>query len=836
MNFNFDKKSLGFHALAILFLIIIATGFCAPEMNGNILSQDDNINYKFLSAETIDYRETHDDEPMWTSRVFSGMPTFFITYVVKTNIARAIDLTWRDLFSPTIGKIFILFIGFYILMISLGVNKWLALIGAIGYGLSSNLIVSIIAGHNTKVFAIAYMAPAIAGVLLTYMGKKNTGAILTLIFSSLLIKSGHYQIVYYFILISLIVSIVFFIDAIKKGATMSFIQSSILLILSGFIAVLPNSGTVYSAYEHQAETIRGGELRINKKENNKDSKSGLDKDYAMKWSYGPLESLTIVIPSFEGGSSNESLPNDGAVAKTLNKFNLQKAQKEQLLKYGPLYTGEQPFILGTVYFGTVFIFLFILSLFIIKGPLRNIAISILILFLIISWGRHADAITGLFYEFLPGYNKFRTPSMAMAVLGILIPSFGIFGLSKIFRPEYNLQDFKKHFKYAIMIMGGLMIMLLLFGLTTNWIGSNDAQVQTRQPWSIDEIYDALLVDRKSRFMNDWVIAAITLLIAWTMIWMHKMKKVSFSIAVTILGLVIGIDMWRVAKRYLNEDSFVKASTYDKMMKPTVVDNEILADKSGRFRVLDLSLNPWTDGRTSYFHENIGGHHAAKLQRYQDLIEYELSPEMQKLNGLLRQSETGIRVAPGSASEIPALSMLNAKYLVLKPNQAGGKALNPNVCGNAWFVNNVKFEETGMDEMNALRTIDPHETAILNTQYKDKISDTGKGNNATIIMTSFEPNEISYRSNNSENGLGVFSEIYYENGWKAYIDNLETPIIRANYVLRALSIPSGEHNIRMKFEPDSHLIGKNLSLFGSILYILFIGGLIYVEFKQKKNIA
>jgi hypothetical protein len=833
MKFEFDKKAIGQHFIAIVILALVALAYCLPEINGKILSQDDTINFKFLSKETVDFREAKGEEPLWTSKVFSGMPTFFITYLVHTNIVSYIDMGMRGLLSPTASKIFVLFIGFYILMIALGVNHWLALIGAIGYGLSSNLIVSILAGHNTKVLAIGYMAPAIAGALLTFKGKKFAGALILLIALSLMVNTGHYQIVYYFILISLIIGIVHLITAIKSNDSKDFIEKAGLLIITGIIAVGPNIGKVYNAYEHQAETIRGGKLKL-KKESQATTETGLDKSYATRWSYGPIETMTVMIPSFKGGASNEALPSDGAVSKALNQYNLPKKQKEQLLKYGPLYTGEQPFILGTVYFGAVFIFLLILGLLVLKGPIRSIAISLIVLFLIISWGRHADVITGLFYDYLPGYNKFRTPSMAMAVLGIIVPMIGLLGLSKILTDDFSREKFSKNFKYAVYATSALLLMLLLYGMSSDWIGANDAQLQGRQPWSIEPLYEALLQDRKSSFFTDWFIALATVAISSAMIWLWKSKKIGGAVALIVVGIVIGVDMWRVSKRYLNADSFMENSQFESRLKPTIVDKEILADNNGHFRVLDLSLNPWTDGRTSYFHENIGGHHAAKLQRYQDLIEYELSPEIQKLNGLLRQSATGVSIAPNSATEIPALSMLNTKYLILQPNQAGGKALNPNACGNAWFVSNVDFKESNLEEMEALKSFDPNATAIINSSYSETLNPTqiGKSNGANIEMNAFAPNEISYTSNNAEDGLGVFSEVFYSNGWKAYVDGNETPIIRANYVLRALQIPAGKHDITMKFEPKSHAIGSSVSLLGSIIFVLFAVALFWFENKSK----
>lgn len=834
MNFQFDKKKLGLHVLMVIILAIVASIFCYPELGGKVMSQDDTINFKYLSKETVDFREANNEEPLWTSRVFSGMPTFFITYLVKTNIVSYIDIGIRSIISPTTAKIFVLFLGFYILLTSLGVSHWLALVGAIGYGLSSNLIVSILAGHNTKVLAIAYLAPAFAGAILAYTRKKYIGALLLLISLSLMVNSGHYQIVYYFILLSIVVGITNLVFAVKNGTLNSFLKTTGLLVITGIIAVMPNIGKVYNAYTHQAETIRGGKLKLNK-ESNEESETGLDKSYATRWSYGPLETMTVVIPSFKGGASNEALPKDGAVSKELEKYKLPKNQKDQILRYGPLYTGEQPFILGTVYFGAVFIFLLILALFSVSGPIRVIVIAGILIFLVISWGRHADIITGLFYDYLPGYNKFRTPSMAMAVLGILVPGFGVYGLSRIMDKDYSKELFIRNLKWTAYATGALLLMLLLFGLTSDWVGANDAQVQSRQPWSIPELYQALLADRKSNYLTDWVIAAFSIAAAAGSLWAWKNEKLKPTSAILILGLFIIPDMWRVGRNYINEDAFVSEKQFDNRLKPTTVDREILQDSDLNYRVIDLSVNPWTDGRTAYFHKSIGGHHAAKLQRYQDLIENALSPETQKMNGLLTQGPQGIMVAPNNAATIPVLNMLNMKYVIFKPEQSGGFATNPNACGNAWFVSDVEFKSTPQEEMNAIKSFNPNQTAIVSEAYAEVISSKNIGkSNANIRMMSFEPNRVVYQSSNPSEGLAVFSEVFYENGWKAYVDGKEQQIIRADYVLRALLLPSGDHEITMEFKPDSHELGSSISLAGSILMVLFAGGLLYMNRKSESE--
>ncbi|MEX2595550.1 MAG: YfhO family protein [Salibacteraceae bacterium] len=833
-----DWKKLIPHAVAVVVMAIASLLYCSPVLEGKMLVQDDIVKNISQAKEARDFREANGEEALWTTRVFSGMTMFHIGTKVTTNVVEHVRKVLIGWLPKSARVIFGLILGFYLLQLIFGVNPWLALVMAIGYGLSSNLIVSLLAGHNTKVLSIAFMAPAIGAVILALNGKRFIGALLTMFFVGLMVFSNHYQIMYYFLLISLVIAGVYLYYAIKENTVKELAKSGGLLILAGLLALLPNLGKVYATYEHSKETIRGGKTELSSTDQNEKGKGGgLDKDYAMRWSYGPLETFTTVIPSFMGGATGEPLPEKGNVAEALQKYQVNKSQKEAILANAPMYVGDQPFLLGTVYFGAGFVFLFILSLFLFKGKTRAWVVGIIIMSLVFSWGRHIDFITGFLFDYFPMYNKFRTPSMALAIAGFAIPLFGVLGLHKILMNKVEKIDFNPAFKYTIYIAGGMMALLLIYGITNDWIGPKDAQYQTKNsPWAIEELYNALLDDRRSRFLNDWFISTLVMAATALMIWLYTKGKTKIMTAVAIIGLVYIADMWHVSKRYLNADDFISQREYDAKFKPSPASQSILADKDPHYRVVNVSVNPWTDGLTCYHHENIGGHHAAKLQRYQDLIENQLSSQLQQINNGLMQNGEGIALNPQVAQTMPVYNMLNTKYFIVQPNNPRGVARNPTACGNAWFVSNIKKVSSADEEMTSLSNFDPLQTAIVHEEFSDELYnyDFDKSANASIRLLNMTPKYLKYETSADREGLAVFSEIYYPQGWSAFINGEPAEIYRANYILRTMKIPAGENIIEMRFEPKSFTIGKNISLAGSFLFVLFGAGMLFFYRKQKAN--
>lgn len=831
-----EWKKLIPHAAAVAIMVIAALMYCAPELQGKRIKQDDIVKNVAQSKEARDYREANGEEALWTTRVFSGMTMFHIGTNISTNVVQHFRSIINGWLPRTAGTIFAIFIGFYILLILLGVNHWLAMAMAIAYGFSSNLLVSIIAGHNTKVLSIAFLAPAVGGVLLALNGKRYIGSLVAMFFISVMILSNHYQIMYYFLLISLVIGVVYLYYAIREKTVNDLLKNIGLLVIAGIIALLPNVGKVYSTYDHSKETIRGGKSELSSNAEQKKG-GGLDKEYAMRWSYGPLETFTIVVPSFMGGASGEALPSGGNVEQALGKFNVTKQQKEAILAQAPLYIGDQPFILGTVYFGAGFIFLFILALFVVSGKVRAWVIGIVALSFIMSWGRHFDLITGLLFEYFPLYNKFRTPSMAMAIAGFAIPLFGVYGLHRVFTNQADHTSFKKAFKMAIYVTGGMMVLLLLYGVMNDWTGPKDAQYQTKNsPWAIAEIYEALLDDRKGRYMSDWFISLIVMGATAGVVWLTTKGKLKLATAITVLGLVFVSDMWRVGKRYLNDDAFITTRAYENQFNPTPADQAILQDPDPHHRVINLTRSPWTDGLTCYHHENVGGHHAAKLQRYQDLIERELSTQLQKLNSGLMQSGNRIQLNPQVAYQMPVYNMLNTKYYIVQEDNPAGAVRNPAACGNAWFVSEIQPVASADAEMAALSNFDPLKTAIIHSEFETQLAGYHVAPNTdnSIQLVEFTPKYLKYNAQTAIDGLAVFSEIYYPQGWKAFIDGEPAEILRANYVLRAMKVPAGSHVIEMRFEPQSFTTGKNISLAGSVMFILFGAGMLFFYFKKREE--
>jgi|APSaa5957512493_1039668.scaffolds.fasta_scaffold00422_5 hypothetical protein len=809
--------------------------YCSPVLEGKRIVQDDIVKNTAQSKERLDFFEETGEEPLWTSRVFSGMTMFNIGTRFSGNGLIYLDSLVRKWLPVTVNIMFVTMLGFYLLMMALGINPWLSVGGAVGYALSSNLLVSLMAGHNTKILTIGYMGMALAGLYMVLNSKKYLGATLLSIGMGLMVRANHLQILYYFILLGLIISIVELVRAYQEKRLPDFAKTIGLIAIAGIIGALPAAGKAYNIYAHSGPTIRGGNSELSTKK--EEDKGGLDRDYAWRWSNGPIESFTMVIPSFMGGSTGEALPKDGNVQKELQKFQLNKQQKEQILGRAPMYVGKQPFLLGTVYVGSAFILLFIFSMFVVKGPIRLWVGIATVFFLILSFGRHFELINGLLFDYLPMFNKFRTPSMALAIPGLLIPFFGLIGLNLALKGELEEAEFKKALKMTLYVAGGIMALLLVYGLTNDWIGPKDSQYQgENSPWGIDGVYEALLADRKSRYMTDWFLSLVMMVGGLGVIWAGYKKKISNVLVYVIIFLILGGDNWRVSKRYLNNDKFENPRDYEKNFVSSAADKSILKDADPNYRVINITRNPWTDGMTCYHHKNIGGHHAAKLQRYQELIEYQLSPQLQKLQGGLRQAGERVLLDPQVSAQMPVYNMLNTKYFILRPNNPMGFATNPSACGNAWFVSEIEQVGSAQDEIQALANFNPNETAIVESEYSEQLYgySFGKSDDAKIELNEFRPNRITYSSNNTEDGLAVFSEIYYPLGWEAYVDDAPAEIYRVNYLLRAIKIPAGKHEVFMIFKPASYSIGQGISLAGTILLALFAGSMIYFYRKQSQT--
>lgn len=810
------------HAVSLLVIVVLSFIYCSPVLDGKVIVQSDILKNRAQSEEIREFREKTGEEPLWTSRVFSGMTTFNISTLFKTNITGLLH-QFVAAFPSGVNLIIASCAGFYLLLVLLGVNHWLALAGALGYGLSSNLLISIMAGHNTKVLGIAYMAPALGGVLLAYRGKILGGLGLVAAFVALMVYANHYQIIYYFLLLSLVIGVSEAVYAFKQKQLPAFVKTSAMLLIAGIIGFMPNFSKVYNVYTHSTETIRGGQKHLNN--NEKADEGGLGKGYAMSWSISQLESFTVLVPNMMGGASSEEALADGSL-----KAMLRAPRNGQALLV-PTYTGDQPFTMGPAYFGAAFIFLFVFAFFMLDNRTRVWIVAGTVLSFFIAWGKHFDVFTGFLFEYFPLYNKFRTPSMALCMAGLLMPLMAMLGLQQAMAGDGIRTT--KALKWASGITGGVLLLLLLYGFNASWVGAGDAELLKRQPWDNDLVYQALLSDRRSMFMSDWTVSAFVAFAAVAILFLHTLHKFSAGLVGFAMVLLLGGDSWRVSKRYLNADNFISKRQMDNQFAPSLAEQEIKQDGDPHFRVLNLSRNPWTDGMTCAHLANVGGHHAAKLQRYQDIIENQFASQLPIINKAVMQSGQSLSMVPEQAARMTAYNMLNTKYYILDEQRS---VMNPAACGNAWFVSETTTAADGAEEMAKLSEINPLQTAVVSPDVATALgtADFATDSTSVIKLTKFAPNRLAYESTNSADGLAVFSEVFYSNGWHATIDGAPAEIHRVNYLLRAIKVPAGKHQIEMWFQPESYAIGERVSLAGSAAFVGFLSLLMWMANRARRN--
>ena len=793
------------HGIALVLFIAITLSFFSPILNGKKLNQGDIVRFKGMSKEIVDYREKTGEEALWTNSMFGGMPAYQISVKSPGDLMSYLDDIFKGFLPHPADLVFIYMIGFYILLISLGVSPWLSIVGSFAFAFSSYFIIIIEAGHNSKAHAIGYLAPVIAGVILTYRKKYIIGGLITLLFMAMEIHAGHPQITYYLLISLLLFGLFELYHALKEKTLTPFLISSGVIILASLLAAGPNSSKLFTTYEYSKTTIRGKTELTTEKENRT---SGLDKDYATQWSYGKAETGTLLIPDFNGGASGGALSEKSAVYQALVGNGVAKNQAKKYIKSMPTYWGPQPFVSGPVYAGAIVLFLFILGLVLIKGRFKWWIVSVTVLAVLLSWGKNFMFLTDIFFDFVPLYNKFRTVSMILILAELTLPLLGFVVLDRIFKNQYSKKELMQGIKIAGGITLGFTLLFILFPTAFfDFRGSSDGQLP-------DWLRGAIVEDRVSLMKADALrsFALIALVIGAILVFALGKLKREYTIA--IIALLVIFDLWSVNKRYLNDDDYVSKRKVEKPYAMTQADQQILQDKDPNYRVFNLTVSPFNDASTSYYHKSIGGYHGAKLRRYQELIDAHIS----KFNRSV-------------------LNMLNTKYIIQKGQD--GKPIvqkNPDALGNAWFVKNIKWVNNADEELAALEDFNPQNTAFIDVRFKGIIDTevSADSKNSKIQFISYDPKYLVYRSETDQDLLAVFSEIYYDKGWKAFIDGKESPYVRADYVLRAMLIPKGKHKIEFKFEPSSYLIGEKIALASSILiYLLLIGGLVYLVTGKKK---
>ncbi|XOV90879.1 MAG: YfhO family protein [Bacteroidota bacterium] len=789
MNF---KKGFLFHLLPLLIFFLITSIFFAPLYTGKVLVQSDNIQLSGSSKEVADYREKG-EEISWTNREFSGLPVLSGSeYNLFVYINRAL---FGGFIPKIIMMVFALFVGFYILLQVLGVSRWLSAIGALAFAYSTFNIISIEAGHDNKVLAMAFMAPVLAGVIMAYSGKYLKGALLTCLAAGLQLLYGHIQITYYLLIMVLAYLIVVIYQTWKSGKWNEFVKASLYLMGGALIAIGCNFGKLYSTVEYSDYSTRGGsELASDKA-----SGDGLDKDYAWSWSNGVLETFTVMFPYFHGGATGEALSEDSDTYKELRSHGVDNQTINGVTSRVALYWGDQPFTAGPLYFGIIIIFLFVLSFFLLDGPFKWWGIGLTLLAFLLAMGKNLEWFNNFFFYYVPLYNKFRSVTMSFSIAQLLVPLLGIMALDKLLKENSGNKIVTNRILQSAGILIGLALIFLLFKNSLfDFKGINDAQYFSQFP---EWLKNAIISDRKSKFNGDIIRGILFLVLMGGGTWLLVTRKLKENYFLIGLAVLVLIDLLGVNRRYVSTDDFDSPNSYRRnAFQPTQADQTILQDDS-YYRVFNTTRRLDQDGMTSYHHFSIGGYNAIKMQRYQELIERQIS-----------QGNRGV------------LNMLNVKYFITAGENGPPMAQrNPQALGNAWAVEDLKIVENADEEINSLNEIDPGVTALVDERFSDYIEgSTTFSGKADINLESYHPEEMKYHFNSDENQFVVFSEIYYKPGWNAYIDGNEEDHIRVDYVLRGLKVPAGDHEIIFKYEPVSEVVGNWLAIISSILILVFLG--------------
>jgi hypothetical protein len=809
------------HLIAVLVFTVISFLYFYPVLEGRKINAHDTKVYEGSSKEISDYREQYGKEPLWTNSMFGGMPAYMISAKYPGNLFKHLD-NFLKLYRTPVAALFLSMLGFYILLLFCRVNPWLALGGAIAYGFASYLFVSLSAGHNTKAYAMAYMAPVVGSVIYSFRKHALTGGILFALFMSLELMANHFQITYYTGMIVLVFGIFELVDAIKRKTIPSFLKTMGILVAAALIAFSVNFASLYSTWEYAKESTRGKSELTKAGGTNE---TGLDKEYITQWSYGIDESFTFLIPNFRGGAT-APFPNDSETVKILRKNNMGQAQGQVFT-----YWGKQPSTSGPVYFGAVVLFLFILGLLIVKGREKWWILTAALLSLFLSWGKNFMPLTSLFIDFFPGYDKFRAVSMTLVIAGVCVPLLAVLALNAIMEGTVTKEKALKSLLPAALITGGIaFIFFLLPGLAGSLLRPDEKLL----PDSLSWLRDAMIADRKTMVRADALRSALLIAGGAALLWFFIKEKIKLRYFLIGLPLLFLIDQIPVSARYLGPLNFETKREAVNSFAPTQADKEILQDK-GKYRVLNLTVSTFNDASTSYHHQSIGGYSGVKMKRYQELIESSLTDDINSLITSLRAASSW-EDAEGVMKNLNALNMLNTKYIIIDPKAL--PLLNSFAIGNAWLVERVKLVENADAELSAIKTSDPLYEAVVDRRFADMlpVTDNRGSDSDTVFLASYEPNLLTYKSSLSSDRVAVFSEIYYKYGWQAYIDDVPAEHFRTDYVLRGMLLPAGSHTITFRFEPRSYMIGNRISLAGSLILLAFLALAAFQGFKTRRRDA
>ena len=800
-------KTIGIHSAIILGFIIVAVVYFYPVLQDKIIYQSDIVQYIGMAQDQKEHIEKYDEQPYWIDNAFGGMPAYQVGANYPHHYIKSFDRFLRFLPRPA-DYLFLYFIGLYILFLVMRVKPLIAFFGALAFGFSTYLIIILGVGHNAKAHAIAYMPLVIAGVLLCLRHKYILGFITLALGMALEIAANHFQMTYYLTLLCIVIGVVYLIEAIKNKTLIKFSKAVGLAFAAAILGLSLNATNLLATQEYTQYSTRGqSTVTINPNGQPKSEQSALEYDYITEYSYGIVETLNLFIPRIKGGSNSEQLSTDSETYNELLKIGASPVQAKGFIENTPLYWGDQPFVAAPAYIGAGVIALFILALFLISSRFKIWIVAGSIMALLLSWGDNFSILTKLFIDYVPLYDKFRAVTSIQVLIELCVPLMAFVGLTYFLSDKVSKDQKFKALKMTAIISGGLLVFLMFFKNTLFYF-SGDSDPYFMQQFGANFVR-ALKEDRKAVLMADAWRSLIIVILILGFLWLWLQQKLKRQWAVLAIGLICVLDLALVDNRYVNESDFVSKVQMKKPFQAHVADKEILKDKS-HYRVLDLAGSPFNSARTSYFHKSLGGYHAAKPQRIQDIFDF--------------------HIAQGNRE---VLNMFNVKYNIIENQGEIMAQPNPNANGNAWFVDSLKVVENDNEAILVLNNINTKQSAVATKEYAETLENLQfqKDSLSNIELTDYKMNHLTYKSQSQHPSFAVFSEVYYPKGWQAYIDGEAVKHIQVDYTLRGLSIPSGEHKIEFKFEPQVIKTGSRISLAGHVLFILILGFGLYQYLKK-----
>lgn len=799
------------HLLAFVGFVICSLIYFYPVLQGKQIAQSDIVQYTGMAKEQNDFRSETGEEPYWTNSAFGGMPTYQLGAKYPHNYVKSVDGFLRFLPRPA-DYLFLYFLGFYILLSVLKIDPLKAFFGALAFGFSTYLIVILGVGHNAKAHAIAYMPIVVAGVVLVFQKRFIVGGLLTMVAVALEIQANHFQMTYYLLILLLAISCYYGFKWIKEKDFKSIGYALGVFAIAGILAIGANATNLLATAEYTEFSTRGkNELTVGPEGEKVNGKSGMSYEYITEYSYGIAESFNLIAPRLFGGGNSEKLGKGSNLYEFALSLGASDDEAKEFSESGPTYWGNQPIVAAPAYIGVVVFFLFVLAMFVEKRKIKYAFLAAAFISLLLSWGKNFPGLTNFFIDTIPLYNKFRAVSSIQVILELSIPVLAIMGLNSFFKSDENVR--RKGLLMTSSISVGILLLLLLAKGTFDFVGGSDGYLTQAYGEIGPGFVEALQKDRAAMYTSDLLRSGFLILLVAGILWFSMKEKISQKVAIIAIGIIMVSDLVLIDKNYVNASDFTSAREVAMPFVPTPADLEILKDTDIHYRVFEPQIG-MSGGRTSYFHNAIGGYSAVKPQRMQQLYDYQISK-----------------------NNIPVLNMLNVKYVIQTTEEGQPIPLrNPDANGNAWFVKQVKFVESADEEMKALDNLDTKNVAVINTLAEDGQDFKGseaiaKDSTASIQLNTYKPNQLVYTSTNSSNGFAVFSENYYKDGWKATIDGKEAKIYRVNYVLRGLEIPAGKHTVEFTFEPTVVKNGSSIALFSSIGILLLLLGGIYFQWKK-----